>query len=184
MKKYKTIVSIIAVMCCMGIFSTAIFAAGFPFHIHVDGHEITLNKTLIKDGNTYVQLRELANKMGADVEWVGFHSAPIPGGNLPEGININQSNVLHKRDISGWFNEKPTIGIEVTSLIKKYNEKRSDQLRYYFKKNDQSGLYVKENSNVQYIPITFYNDQGLTYVTANDFKTKIQPYYVDICLQD
>lgn len=189
MKRFKKIyLYILMIICLMGILKVSVFASKFPFNIYVNGNSITLKNVMLKDGRTYVQLRELAEKMDIDIEWVDFHSLPIPGGNLLEGINLNQSNVLNTKDISGWFPEeyaegKNIYGIEMTSLIKKYNEERANKLDYYFKENNDSGLYIRENGKVKYIPIQFYNYMGLKYATVDDFKEKIQPYFVDICLQ-
>lgn len=179
---------ILAFICCLGIVSTGVLAAGLPFNVWINGEPVTLEKALVKDGHTYVQLRELAEKMDVDIEWVGFHNAPVPGGNLPEGVNLNQSNILHTRDISGWFPEeraqgKVIYGVDLSSLIKKYNVKRAQNLTYYFQTGEQSGLYIREKGQVTAIPLSFYNDMGRTYVTVDEFKEKIQSHFVDICLQ-
>lgn len=181
--KHKKRVMVVVALLCLSFFSTSLLASHFPYNIVVNGKPVSLNHVILKDGRTYVQLRELAKPLNLELLWVGFHSAPVPGGNALEGVNINQSNVLNTRDISGLFDGQKTIGVEMTSLIKRYNEKRAEKLSYYFKMGEESGLFIKEGDKTHFIPITFYHYMGLDYVTAGEFKTKVQPYFLDLCLQ-
>lgn len=175
------------VLCVIILSTTAVADAteaqtstlGYP--VYVNGERITLNESLIKDGRTYVQIRELCSKMNVTVDWVNpkYHMLPIPGGNLPDGINLTNPTFIYTDEVTDYYNTTKKINcVEITGVYQKY--KTGNNFDYAF---SDEGLVVKENGTENVIPLKYNPSNGRMYLTVDEFREKVQPYLVDMCMQ-
>ncbi|WP_040949401.1 stalk domain-containing protein [Gorillibacterium massiliense] len=152
---------------------------GYP--IYVNGKMIKLNEALIKDGRTYVQLRELSNQMNVTVDWIDskYHMLPIPGGNLPDGINLTIPTFIYTDEVTDFYDTTQKItAVEITGIYQKY--KTGNNLKYAF---GDEGLVVKNEGSEKVIPLKYNPSNGRMYLSIDEFREKVQPYLVDICNQ-
>jgi hypothetical protein len=154
-------------------------ALGYP--VYINGKMIKLNEALIKDGRTYVQLRELCNQMNVTVDWIDSekHTLPIPGGNLPDGINLTTPTFVYTDEVTNYYDTTQKINcVEITGIYQKY--KTGNDLKYAF---GDEGLVVKNDGSEKVIPIKYNPSNGRMYLSIDEFREKVQPYLVDICMQ-
>ena len=152
---------------------------GYP--VYVNRERITLNEALIKDGRTYVQLRELCSQMNVTADWVDpqSHMLPIPGGGLPDGINLTNPTFVYTDEVADYYNTTQMITcVEITGIYQKY--KAGNKLNYAF---SDDGLVIKENGIENIIPLRYNPSNGRMYLTVDEFREKVQPYLVDMCMQ-
>ncbi|MDR1134749.1 MAG: copper amine oxidase N-terminal domain-containing protein [Clostridiales Family XIII bacterium] len=155
-------------------------ALGYP--VYVNGNIVKLNKAIIKDGRTYVQLRELCAQMNVTVDWVdpAYHMSPIPGGTLPEGINLTNPTFAYTAEVTNYYDTAQKINcVEITGIYQKYQT--GDNLNYAF---GDEGLVVKTDGAEKLIPLKYNPISGRMYLSVDEFREKVQPYLVDICMQE
>ncbi len=154
-------------------------ALGYP--VYVNGKQIKMNEALIQDGRTYVQLRELCGQMNTTVDWIdpSQHMLPAPGGSLPEGINLTNPTYVYTDEVTNYYDTKQKIKcVEITGIYEKY--KTGSNLKYAF---GDGGLVVKTDGTEKVIPLKYNPNNGRMYVSVDEFREKVQPYLVDICMQ-
>lgn len=180
---------LIAVAICLGL-STE-FAdrnseqntSALPFPIHVNGKPIGLEDAFVKDNKSYVSLRELCEKMGLTVKWVDpdplLHRLPYPGGNFPVGINIVNPTFVYTKQVPKFDGtEKIVKGVDITGIFMKYRE--GEGYQYYFTRKG----FVVDTGKKQIFELDYIPSYELMYVSVEEFKEKIQPYLIDICMQN
>ena len=152
--------------------------------IYFNGKGIALTDTLVKDNKTYVQLRELCKKINVSVKWLNprFHQAPIPGGGLPEGINLTNPTFVYTSKVTNFYEtDKQIMAVEITGIYETY---QNQYYPYHFVDDEKfNGLVINTGGKKKQIPITFNPIAGRMYVSVDEFREKIQPYLVDICMQ-
>ena len=158
-----------------------------PFPTYVNGSQVTINNSLLYGGHTYVQLRELASVTNMDVDFVAMdHSTTAgPGGGLPNGISINQPTFVYvKNDVQDWTGDELNMvdkAVNIHTLFLKYLD-REGKLDYRFDGN--GNLIVPDgDGGEKVIPVHVFNSYGNYYVSVDEFRDKIQPYLVDMCMQ-
>ena len=161
--------------------ATEVQTSNLGYQVYVNGEQITLNESFIKDGRTYVQLRELCGQINVTVDWLDpkYHMSPIPGGSLPEGINLTNPTFVYTAEVTDYYNTIQKIPcVEITGIYQKY--KADNNLNYSF---SDEGFVVKENGTENVIPLKYNPSNGRMYLTVAEFRVKVQPYLVDICMQ-
>ncbi|MFP5522490.1 hypothetical protein [Peptococcus simiae] len=162
-----------------------------PHSVYVNGLPVTLNHSILYQGHTYVQLRDLASVTNMEVLFYDVDKYPsmiIPGGNYPTGININQPTFVYvrekNRDADNEVSAEPFFkGVDITGIYYRY---RRGTHRYGFGPDDQKEhrvLSVPDGQGQKDIPIQVIYSEGKVYVTVDEFRAKIQPYLIDICMQ-
>ena len=180
--------AVFSLVLCVVIFSTMTVAdatevqtSNLGYQVYVNGEKITLNESFIKDGRTYVQLRELCSQINVTVDWADpkHHMLPIPGGNLPDGINLTNPTFVYTAEVTDYYNTIQKIScVEITGIYQKYQA--DNNLNYAF---SDEGLVVKENGTENVIPLKYNPSNGRMYLTIDEFRAKVQPYLVDMCMQ-
>ena len=180
--------AVFSLVLCVEIFSTMTVAdatevqtSNLGYQVYVNGEKITLNESFIKDGRTYVQLRELCSQINVTVDWLDpkYHMSPIPGGSLPEGINLTNPTFVYTAEVTDYYNTIQKIPcVEITGIYQKYQA--DNNLNYAF---SDEGLVVKENGAENVIPLKYNPSNGRMYLTTDEFRAKVQPYLVDMCMQ-
>jgi len=180
--------ALFSLVLCVVVFSTMTVAdatevqtSNLGYQVYVNGEKITLNESFIKDGRTYVQLRELCSQMNVAVDWVDpkYHMLPIPGGNLPDGINLTNPTFVYIDEVTDYYNTIQKIScVEITGIYQKYQA--DGNLNYAF---SEEGFVVNENGTENVIPLKYNPSNGRIYLTIDEFRAKVQPYLVDICIQ-
>ena len=151
--------------------------------IYVNGNQITLTNSLVKDERTYVQLRELCEKINVSVEWVNpaHHYLPVPGGNLPGGINLDNPTFVYTREVTDYYQtDKKVNCVDVTGLYQKYTENKG--YKYYFD-TSTSEFCVVEEGKTHRTELKLNPSDGRMYLKTDEFKKVVLPYLVDICMQ-
>lgn len=157
-----------------------------PFQTYVNGSLVTINNSLLYGGHTYVQLRELANvsNMGIEFNDPNSPSLPTPGGSLPIGISIDQPTFVYtKDDVQDWSSGSCVIldkAVDITTLYSRY-QANSGKYNYAFEGNTL--VVPNENGGTKTIDMHIISSYGKTYVSVDEFREKIQPYLIDICMQ-
>src|SRR5665648_741272 len=180
--------ALFSLVLCVVILSTMTVAdatevqmSDLGYQVYVNGEKITLNESFIKDGRTYVQLRELCSQMNVAVDWVDpkYHMLPIPGGNLPDGINLTNPTFVYTKIVTNYSDLTQKIAcVEITGIYHKYMA--DNNLKYSF---GEEGLVVKNDGTEKIIPLKYNPWYGKMYLSIDEFREKVQPYLVDICMQ-
>src|SRR5665648_671340 len=160
--------------------ATEVKTSDLGYQVYVNGEKVTLNESFIKDGRTYVQLRELCSQINVTVDWVDpkYHMSPIPGGSLPDGINLTNPTFVYTAEVTDYYNTIQKIPcVEITGIYQKYQA--DNNLNYAF---SDEGLVVKENGTENVIPLKYNPNNGRMYLSVNEFREKVQPCLVDICM--
>ena len=158
-----------------------------PFPTYVNGSQVTINNSLLYGGHTYVQLRELASVTNMDVDFVAMDHSPSagPGGGLPNGISIDQPTFVYvKNDVQDWSSGSLDMldkAVDITTLWSRYQTRDGD-FDYAF---DLMGNIIVPDGkgDKEKIPLHVIQSKGKIYVSVGDFRDKIQPYLVDMCMQ-
>ena len=158
------------------------------FPVYVNGSLVTINDSLLYNDYTYVKLRDVAavTNMGIDFVNPGQERLPMVGGNKPEGISITQPSYVYVKDqVPNWTKEMGTEkyfkGVDITGIYHKYNNQSGKKdLKYSF--NDK-GLLIKENGTETQLEFKVLPSYESYYMTVDDFREYVQPYFVDICMQ-
>ena len=161
--------------------ATELQGSTFGYSVYANGEMIMLNDAFIKDGRTYVQLRELSSQLNVTVDWVDpkYHMSPIPGGSLPDGINLTNPTFVYTAEVTDYYNTIQKIScVEITGIYQKYQA--GNNLNYAF---SEEGLVVKNDGTEKIIPLKYNPWYGKTYLSIDEFREKVQPYLVDICIQ-
>ncbi|MFV0516853.1 MAG: hypothetical protein ACK5MV_05615 [Aminipila sp.] len=170
---------ILTTMSQVNAAESKVSALGYP--VYVNGKQIKLNEALIKNGRTYIQLREFCSQMNVAVDWIdpSKHTLPIPGGNLPDGINLTNPTYIYTNEVTDYYDTTQKINcVEITGIYQKY--KTGSNLKYAF---GDEGLVVKTDGLETVIPLKYNPSSGRMYVSVDEFREKVQPYLVDICMQ-
>lgn len=163
------------------VHATEIQRSAFGYSVYANGEMIMLNDAFIKDGKTYIQLREICNKVKVTVDWVDpkNHTLPIPGGNLPGGINLTNPTFVYANKVTNYYDTTQKIPcVEITGIYQNY--KTGNHLKYAF---GDEGLVVENDGIVKIIPLKYNPCDGRMYLSIEEFRDKVQPYLVDICMQ-
>lgn len=185
-----------------GASASAAHIQPLPFNVFVNSDQVNIKNSLLYQGHTYVQLRELTDLTNMNITFVSPNQPqlPMPGGGLPIGISIDQptfvyvkdkvQDIDHKVSSDGYFQ-----GVDITGIYLKYdyyiqNTKKRSSYRYAFKTGhtqkdlaEPDKLIVPEGNGTKEIPMEIIHSYGHFYVTVDEFRTKIQPYLVDISMQ-
>lgn len=154
--------------------------SGLNYPVYVNGGIVQLEDALIKDGRTYVQLRDLCSKLNVTVDWndPSHQTQPVPGGSLPSGINLTNPTFVYTGQVTDYYHTDQTIAcVDITGIYTKYH---NNQFKYFF---DDEGLVIRENGVENKIPLKYNPCYGRTFLSVEEFKEKVQPYLVDICMQ-
>ncbi|MGN0711384.1 MAG: hypothetical protein ACI4LO_06450 [Anaerovoracaceae bacterium] len=154
----------------------------FKYDVYANGRFITLGSSIIENDRTYVQLRETCEKLNLDVDWIDprYHTLPIPGGNLPDGINITVPTYVYTKSVPRVNNTSELCpSVEITGLKNRY--KSNMGYKYYF---DNNTFVTEINGEEVQIEFELIRNMGRYYVPIKEFKEKIQPYLTDMCMQN
>ena len=146
---------------------------------YLNGQKITLTDTITQNNRTYIQLREFCQKSGISINWVKrlYHPLPLQGGWAPDGINLGIPTFIYTRNV-GYGNEKPLPHVDITEISEKYTEDKN--LKYAF--NGQ-GLVIQTNGQKEVLELSYKPFEERCYIPVDEFREKVQPYLVDICMQ-
>lgn len=182
----------LALVTCMGIGAvlpaTQADAADIqplPFPTYVNGSQVTINNALLYGGHTYVQLRELAAATNMDVDFnsVNDPMLPGPGGSLPIGISIDQPTFVYTKDeVQDWSSGSCVIldkAVDITTLYSRYQAR--DGFDYAF--DGQAIVVLDGDGGSERIDLHVIASYGKHYVSVDDFRNKVQPYLIDMCMQ-
>lgn len=185
MKNKLYIITIILLVAALSMQSAAAMGKGkaqtFPYQVYVNGTQVQLNDIVLNNNKTYVGLREFCEKAGMKVEWVNpkYHYAPIPGGNFPGGVNIINPSFVYVKDVTNFYKTDQKIkGVDITGIYKKYKE--GGNYKYYFA---DRGLVINDGQEKKVIKLKYNISNEYMYVSVDEFREKIQPYFIDICMQ-
>ena len=190
--KAKKRFTALALVTCMGIgavlSATQADAADIqplPFPTYVNGSQVTINNALLYGGHTYVQLRELAAATNMDVDFnsVNDPMLPGPGGSLPIGISIDQPTFVYTKDeVQDWSSGSCVIldkAVDITTLYSRYQAR--DGFDYAFA--GQAIVVPDGDGGSERIDLHVIASYGKHYVSVDDFRNKVQPYLIDMCMQ-
>ena len=146
---------------------------------YLNGQKITLTDTITQNNRTYIQLREFCQKSGISINWVKrlYHPLPLQGGWSRDGINLGIPTFIYTRNV-GYGNEKPLPHVDITEISEKYTEDKN--LKYAF--GDQ-GLVIQTNGQKEVLELSYKPFEERCYIPVDEFREKVQPYLVDICMQ-
>ena len=146
---------------------------------YLNGQKITLTDTITQNNRTYIQLRELCRESGISINWVKrlYHPLPLQGGWAPDGIHLGIPTFIYTRNV-GYGNEKPLPHVDITEISEKYTEDKN--LKYAF--GDQ-GLVIQTNGQKEVLELSYKPFEERCYIPVDEFREKVQPYLVDICMQ-
>lgn len=146
---------------------------------YLNGQKITLTDTITQNNRTYIQLRELCQKSGISINWVKRLYAPLPmqGGRAPDGIHLGLPTFIYTRNV-GYSNEKTLPHVDITEIYNTYKDGKN--LKYAF--NDQ-GFVIQANGEKKVLELSYTPFQERWYIPVDEFREKVQPYFVDLCMQ-
>ncbi len=182
------LLSIVAFLAPGVTAAQAIEIQPLPFPVYVNDKQVTIAQSLLYKGHTYVQLRELSGATNMDIEFVkDEYQMPLPGGRMNPGINITQPTFVYVSDKV--YNSDPaygsvplTTGVDITTIYERYSLDKNPSLTYGFRHSDET-FVVRENGEEKAMDLTLKPYHEYLYVSVDEFREKIQPYLVDMCMQ-
>lgn len=214
MKKKLISFSVIA-MLLFGVALLAFPAKAAPvqplsFNFFVNNVPIAASKSILYQGHTYVQLRELAPFINASIDFANDpNHMPLPGGRKPDGVHIsiptyiyvNKKVPLYDLELLKQLKELGKVkeskdgkffeGVDVTELYNKYcldyEQNKGKHLKYAFKYDPEKRkeyLAINDGKTVKKEYFLSECSYERMYVPVQEFKDHIQPYLTDICMQD
>ncbi len=161
-----------------------------PFNTYINGNLVTINNSLLYEGHTYVQLRELAKVSNMSVEFVDPANPGMSVGYMkPRGINIGQPTYVYvKENVTDWSSGTLVVhdkAVDVTGIYSEYADFKGERnLDYYF--TDSNTLCVPDGKGgTKELDLkVFISGEGLYYVTLDDYRNVLQPYMLDMCMQE
>lgn len=181
----KKFLAIISALLLVTVLSNSIVNANvkkgayeFSYPIYLNGNKVELKEGLFNNNKTYIGLREFCNKAGMDLEWVNpnHHQSPVPGRNLSSGTDITNPSFVYAKEVTNYQNtDKKIKGVDITGIYNKYKDVQ--KFKYYFNDN---GLVIDTKKQLE---LNYNPSNGYIYVSVEEFREKIQPYFVDICMQ-
>ena len=146
---------------------------------YLNGQKITLTDTITQNNRTYIQLREFCQKSGISINWVKRLYAPLPtqGGSAPDGIHLGIPTFIYTRNV-GYYGEKPLPHVDITEIYEKYKDGKN--LKYAF--NDQ-GFVIQTNGEKEVLELSYKPFEERWYIPVDEFREKVQPYFVDLCIK-
>lgn len=155
-----------------------IYPSRFP--LYINRYETPMNEAFIKDGRTYVQLREFCEATNIRVDWVEHHTT-IPGGAMSVGVNLTVPSYIYVYDVTDFHDTRRLIKcVDMTYMKDKY--KYDGKLAYSFDDFGQT-FVIKTGETEERIPLDINPNAGRYFITVEQFKEKILPYMVEICMQ-
>lgn len=159
---------------------SGMYNLGYP--VHINGTKVEFQDAFTNENKTYIALRDFCGKVGLDVKWVdpNYHQLPIPGGNLPSGININIPSYVYVKEVTNFKKTDEKIKVvDITGIYNKFKEGKN--YKYYF---SDYGLVIKDKNGEKLVKLNYNPSNEYMYVSVDEFREKIQPYFVDICMQE
>lgn len=159
---------------------SGMYNLGYP--VHINGTKVEFQDALINENKTYIALRDFCSKAGLDVEWVdpNYHQLPIPGGNLPSGISINIPSYVYVKEVTNFKKTDEKIKVvDITGIYNKFKEGKN--YTYYF---SDYGLVIKDKNGEKLVKLNYNPSNEYMYVSVDEFREKLQPHFVDICMQE
>jgi hypothetical protein len=165
-----------------------------PFPVYVNGAPVTIQNAILYNNFTYVQLRDLARvtNMGVDFNDPNMPYGVQPGGSLPIGINIDQPTFVYtKTNVPDWiFHKGATVdkAVDVTTIYTRYlvmGNNPTKDMKYYFHTDNDGKYFIARDQKGRTIKkqVHVFNSMGRFYVDVDEFRSIIQPYLVDMCMQ-
>ena len=156
---------------------------------YVNGINVDLQNSITYGGHTYVKLRDIGAvaNMGIYFRYPSFgNEMGGAGGGRLAGIHIDQPSFIYTRNnVTDWTTGGDPVKydkcVDLTGVYEKYYDAdHHKKLAYSF--NDNT-LTVPDGNGSKSIEFTVFNYQGRKYVPVDEYRNKIQPYMVDICMQ-
>ena len=156
---------------------------------YVNGINVDLQNSITYGGHTYVKLRDIGAvaNMGIYFRDPSFgNEMGGAGGSRLAGIHIDQPSFIYTRNnVTDWTTGGDPVKydkcVDLTGVYEKYYDAdHHKKLAYSF--NDNT-LTVPDGNGSKTIEFTVFNYQGRKYVPVDEYRDKIQPYMVDICMQ-
>lgn len=156
---------------------------------YVNGINVDLQNSITYGGHTYVKLRDIGAVANMGIYFrdpsFGNEMGGAGGGRLA-GIHIDQPSFIYTRNnVTDWTTGGDPVKydkcVDLTGVYEKYYDAdHHKKLAYSF--NDNT-LIVPDGNGSKTIEFTVFNYQGRKYVPVDEYRDKIQPYMVDICMQ-
>ena len=156
---------------------------------YVNGINVDLQNSITYGGHTYVKLRDIGAVANMGIYFrdpsFGNEMGGAGGGRLA-GIHIDQPSFIYTRNnVTDWTTGGDPVKydkcVDLTGVYEKYYDAdHHKKLAYSF--NDNT-LTVPDGNGSKTIEFTVFNYQGRKYVPVDEYRDKIQPYMVDICMQ-
>lgn len=160
-----------------------------PFNTYINGNLVTINNSLLFEGHTYVQLRELAKVSNMSVEFVDPANPGMSVGYMPpRGINIGQPTYVYvNKNVADWSSGTLVVhdkAVDITGVFGQFVDATGEKgYDYYFA---DGALHVPDgNGGEKVLELnTFFSDNGRLCVTVDDYRNILQPYMLDLCMQE
>lgn len=191
MKKYSRFTAlVVSGALALGLMVPAAQAATIQpltYPISVNNSPVSIENSINYGGHTYVQLRELASVTNMKVNYIPVGSNPswlMHDGPVPEGANLSLPSFIYVKDVKdykGNVNDgKNFTGVDITEVYERY--KSRDGYAYGF--DDHGDLVVPDgNGGEKTIDVQRCHISDKVYVTTDEYRDKIQPYMLDLCMQ-
>lgn len=155
-----------------------------PFPTYVNGTSVDLQNSIIYGGHTYVKLRDIGAATNMTIDFLSENEMGGPGGGRLAGIQIEQPSFIYtKKNVVDYSGSQPVTYdkcVDITDVYGKYNTNKNQSYQYIF---DGETLIVPDGATKKTISFKGFNYQGRMYVPVDEYRDKIQPYMVDICMQ-
>ena len=156
---------------------------------YVNGNAVDLQNSITYGGHTYVKLRDIGAVANMGIYFrdpaFGNEMGGAGGGRLA-GIHIDQPSFIYtQNNVTDWTTGGDPVKydkcVDITGVYEKYYD--ADQTKNYAYSFNGKTLTVPDGNGSKIININAFNYQGRMYVPVDDYRDKIQPYMVDICMQ-
>lgn len=161
-----------------------------PFNTYINGNLVTINNSLLYEGHTYVQLRELAKVSNMSVDFVDPANPGMSVGYMPpRGINIGQPTYVYvNENVADWSSGTLVVhdkAVDITGVFAQFHDSDGSKgYDYWFDGN--GNLRVPDGNGGEKVLEfdTFVSGNGRTCTTLDEYRNVLQPYMLDLCMQE
>ena len=165
-----------------------------PYPVYVNGTEVTFNNTINYQGSTYVKLHDVCTAAYMNVSFLepGAYSWTMHNGPAYQGISIDVPTFVYiKKDVIHYggpgydkpINDgKPFAAVDITALYDRY--KNTNDVIHDIGFDSGDLLIHKSDGTEERIELNSFYARDHMYMMVDDYKEKLHPYVVDMCMQD
>lgn len=156
------------------------------YNIYINGELMNLTSALNIDGNTYVQLRDFCQQSKMEVIWTDpkVQQMPVPYGRYHGGVTILNPSILSVEKMKHSFTQQEGEYINISGIVERYADTNANLPYAFSYVGGERSLLIRKDGKEASIALDTFPSYEQVYISVDDFKRDISPYWVDMCIEN